>query len=53
MSLTDIAKATIGRLRPHYLAACKPVWEAIDCKLGGYIEDFKCTGDPEQEVEAR
>ncbi|XP_056448072.1 phospholipid phosphatase 1-like [Gadus chalcogrammus] len=53
MSLTDIAKATIGRLRPHYLAACKPVWEAIDCKSGGYIEDFTCTGDPEQEVEAR
>ena len=53
MSLTDIAKATIGRLRPHYLAACKPVWDKINCKSGGYIENFTCTGDQEQEVEAR
>ena len=53
MSLTDIAKATIGRLRPHYLAACKPVWDQINCKSGGYIENFTCTGDREQEDEAR
>ncbi|CAL8345273.1 unnamed protein product [Lota lota] len=53
MSLTDIAKATIGRLRPHYLAACKPVWDQIDCKSGGYIENFTCTGDQDQADEAR
>ncbi|XP_051963822.1 phospholipid phosphatase 1 [Xyrauchen texanus] len=43
-SLTDIAKYSIGRLRPHFLTACKPNWSLIDCK-SGYIENFTCTGD--------
>uniref|UniRef100_A0A0E9TEJ4 Uncharacterized protein n=1 Tax=Anguilla anguilla TaxID=7936 RepID=A0A0E9TEJ4_ANGAN len=34
-SLTDdFAKFTIGRLRPHFLDACRPVWDQIDCKSG-------------------
>lgn len=44
-SLTDIAKYTIGRLRPHFLTVCEPHWSLIDCK-SGYIENFTCTGDP-------
>ncbi|XP_067270684.1 phospholipid phosphatase 1 [Pseudorasbora parva] len=44
-SLTDIAKYTIGRLRPHFLTVCRPHWSLIDCKAG-YIENFTCTGDP-------
>lgn len=44
-SLTDIAKYTIGRLRPHFLTVCNPHWSVIDCK-SGYIENFTCTGDP-------
>ncbi|XP_035234653.1 phospholipid phosphatase 1-like [Anguilla anguilla] len=52
-SLTDIAKFTIGRLRPHFLDACKPVWDQIDCKSGGYIENFTCTGDSAMVTEAR
>jgi len=40
---TDIAKYTIGRLRPHFLQVCKP---NIDCSLPEnqhrYIEDFQC-----------
>ncbi|XP_028851420.1 phospholipid phosphatase 1 isoform X1 [Denticeps clupeoides] len=43
-SLTDIAKYSVGRLRPHFLAVCKPQWSNIDCQ-SGYIEDFVCTGD--------
>uniref|UniRef100_A0A4W6CHP6 Phospholipid phosphatase 1 n=1 Tax=Lates calcarifer TaxID=8187 RepID=A0A4W6CHP6_LATCA len=31
-SLTDIAKYSIGRLRPNFLAVCKPVWDRINCK---------------------
>ncbi|XP_017267595.1 phospholipid phosphatase 1 [Kryptolebias marmoratus] len=42
-SLTDIAKYSIGRLRPHFLAVCKPAWERINCKTGTYIENFTCT----------
>lgn len=43
-SLTDIAKYSVGRLRPHFLTVCKPDWNLIDCK-SGYIENFTCTGD--------
>lgn len=44
-SLTDVAKYSIGRLRPNFLAVCEPVWEHIDCRAGGYMENFTCTGD--------
>ncbi|XP_059395809.1 phospholipid phosphatase 1 isoform X1 [Carassius carassius] len=44
-SLTDIAKYSIGRLRPHFLDVCKPDWTKINCTGGAYIEDFNCTGD--------
>ncbi|KAM3868101.1 phospholipid phosphatase 1-like [Diretmus argenteus] len=52
-SLTDIAKSSIGRLRPHFLAVCKPAWDRINCKAGGYVENFTCTGDKFLVDEAR
>ncbi|XP_018517895.1 phospholipid phosphatase 1 isoform X2 [Lates calcarifer] len=52
-SLTDIAKYSIGRLRPHFLDVCKPDWTKINCSLGDYIEDFKCSGDPTMVNEGR
>lgn len=52
-SLTDIAKYTSGRLRPHFLAVCKPLWNTVDCKSGGYIENFTCTGDKNMVNESR
>uniref|UniRef100_A0A8C7MEI6 Phospholipid phosphatase 1 n=1 Tax=Oncorhynchus kisutch TaxID=8019 RepID=A0A8C7MEI6_ONCKI len=52
-SLTDIAKYSIGRLRPHFLAVCKPMWDRINCIAGGYIENFTCTGDKNMVDEAR
>ncbi|XP_054630352.1 phospholipid phosphatase 1-like [Dunckerocampus dactyliophorus] len=52
-SLTDIAKYSIGRLRPHFLAVCKPLWDRINCKAGGYVENFTCTGDKFLVEEAR
>ncbi|XP_067889164.1 phospholipid phosphatase 1 isoform X2 [Heterodontus francisci] len=51
-SLTDIAKYSIGRLRPHFLDVCKPDWGKITCDLG-YIEDFTCLGDKRMTNEAR
>lgn len=43
---TDIAKYTIGRLRPHFFDVCKP---DIDCSRPElrwtYIETFECLGD--------
>ncbi|XP_038825981.1 phospholipid phosphatase 1-like isoform X2 [Salvelinus namaycush] len=52
-SLTDIAKYSIGRLRPHFLDVCKPDWKLINCTAGAYIEDFTCTGDTHMVNEAR
>ncbi|XP_056875558.1 phospholipid phosphatase 1 isoform X1 [Takifugu flavidus] len=52
-SLTDIAKYSIGRLRPHFLDVCKPDWKSINCSLGTYIEDFTCTGDKRMSNEGR
>ncbi|XP_077318846.1 phospholipid phosphatase 1 isoform X1 [Lithobates pipiens] len=51
-SLTDIAKFTIGRLRPHFLDVCKPNWSKINCSAG-YIVNFVCEGDPVKSSEAR
>lgn len=52
-SMTDVAKYSVGRLRPNFLAVCKPVWESIDCRAGGYVENFTCTGDRFMVDEAR
>ncbi|XP_072715606.1 phospholipid phosphatase 1-like [Ciconia boyciana] len=51
-SLTDIAKYSIGRLRPHFLAVCQPDWTQINCSLG-YIENFSCQGDKAKINEGR
>ncbi|XP_073953294.1 putative phosphatidate phosphatase [Choristoneura fumiferana] len=46
---TDIAKYTIGRLRPHFFDVCRP---NVDCDAAvnkwRYITDFKCLGDNEK-----
>lgn len=43
---TDIAKYTIGRLRPHFISVCVP---NINCSLPEnqhkYWEDFECTSN--------
>ncbi|XP_076140741.1 phospholipid phosphatase 1 isoform X2 [Alosa pseudoharengus] len=52
-SLTDIAKYSIGRLRPHFLDVCKPDWSKINCTAGAYIEDFTCTGNARMVNEGR
>ncbi|KAH8297353.1 hypothetical protein KR044_010570, partial [Drosophila immigrans] len=46
---TDIAKYSIGRLRPHFLKVCQPVMpDGTNCSdpsnFGTYITDFKCIG---------
>ncbi|XP_008431376.1 phospholipid phosphatase 3-like [Poecilia reticulata] len=49
---TDIAKVSIGRLRPNFIDVCKPDFSTINCSLG-YITEYKCQG-PESDVrEAR
>lgn len=46
---TDIAKYSIGRLRPHFFAVCQPrMLDGTNCSdpinFGRYIEDFTCIG---------
>lgn len=51
-SLTDIAKYSIGRFRPHFLDVCKPDWSKINCS-DGYIENFICQGSEDKVREGR
>lgn len=46
-SLTDLAKYTIGRPRPNFLAVCNP--EVCE----GYLQDTNCTGDHRDVTESR
>ncbi|XP_075215662.1 putative phosphatidate phosphatase isoform X2 [Lycorma delicatula] len=52
---TDFGKYIIGRLRPHFIAACNPdIVKMCDLEQykGVYIEDFTCS-DPSLEKKAR
>ncbi|XP_063747961.1 phospholipid phosphatase 3 isoform X2 [Eleginops maclovinus] len=51
-SFTDIAKVSVGRMRPHFLDVCKPDFSTIDCSLG-YITNYTCSGDESDVQEAR
>lgn len=51
-SLTDIAKYSIGRLRPHFLDICDPDWSKINC-TDGYIENYVCRGNAQKVKEGR
>ncbi|XP_076149650.1 phospholipid phosphatase 3-like isoform X2 [Alosa pseudoharengus] len=51
-SFTDIAKVSVGRLRPHFLDVCKPDFTTINCSLG-YITEYTCQGDDSKILEAR
>lgn len=46
-SLTDLAKFTIGRPRPNFLAVCAPV------NCSGYMLQINCTGNPRNVTESR
>lgn len=51
-SLTDIAKYSVGRLRPHFLEVCNPDWSKINCS-DGYIEYYICQGSATKVREGR
>ncbi|XP_035644330.1 phospholipid phosphatase 3-like [Oncorhynchus keta] len=51
-SFTDIAKVSVGRMRPHFLDVCRPDWSSINCSLG-YITDYQCNGPESKVQEAR
>ncbi|KAK7889314.1 hypothetical protein WMY93_024874 [Mugilogobius chulae] len=51
-SITDIAKVSVGRMRPHFLDVCKPDFSTINCSLG-YITQYTCSGKDSEVQEAR
>ncbi|XP_055043185.1 phospholipid phosphatase 3 isoform X2 [Misgurnus anguillicaudatus] len=51
-SFTDIAKVSVGRMRPHFLSVCNPDFATINCTLG-YITNYTCRGDDSKVQEAR
>jgi len=43
--MIDVAKYSIGRLRPNFIEICKPSVGYESCEgISGYITDFVCTG---------
>ncbi|KAI7799837.1 phospholipid phosphatase 3 [Triplophysa rosa] len=51
-SFTDIAKVSVGRMRPHFIDVCNPDFSTISCSLG-YITNYTCRGDDSKVQEAR
>ncbi|KAG5832741.1 hypothetical protein ANANG_G00294370 [Anguilla anguilla] len=41
-SLTNMAKLSIGRLRPHFLSACKVTYASLNCTPGTYVPQVNC-----------
>ncbi|XP_006025792.1 phospholipid phosphatase 3 [Alligator sinensis] len=52
-SFTDIAKVSVGRLRPHFLEVCDPDYSETDCNKGYYIQNYTCRGSDSKVQEAR
>ena len=50
--LTDIAKYSLGVLRPHFLVVCQPDSTKFNCS-DGYITKAVCTGDVDMITDAR
>ncbi len=48
-SLTDLAKYSVGRLRPHFFEVCQPDFDQTLCQSSGYrsgyVEDYECQGN--------
>lgn len=41
-SLTNMAKLSVGRLRPNFLSVCNVTYESIKCSPGSYVSQVTC-----------
>ncbi|XP_037648351.1 phosphatidic acid phosphatase type 2D [Sebastes umbrosus] len=41
-SLTNMAKLSVGRLRPNFLEVCNITYESIGCTPGSYVAQVEC-----------
>ncbi|XP_057300186.1 phospholipid phosphatase 1-like [Hydractinia symbiolongicarpus] len=58
MFITDVGKYTVGRLRPHFYAVCKPDWKKLNCTDSSgvnnyFVGDHFCRASQEKMKEAR
>ncbi|KAK2916738.1 hypothetical protein QQF64_025327 [Cirrhinus molitorella] len=49
-SLTNMAKLSVGRLRPHFLSACNVTYESLNCIPGTYISDVTCNNNSNTKI---
>ena len=53
-TVVNIAKYSIGRLRPHFFAVCKPDYSRFNCTDSRgymtYVEGDYCTGTDEEKL---
>lgn len=53
-SLTNVAKLSVGRLRPHFLSVCGVSYVSLNCTPGTYVATVNCRQrDHRLEEEAR
>lgn len=53
-SLTNMAKLSVGRLRPHFLSVCGITYASLNCTPGTYVATVTCRNpDHRLEEEAR
>lgn len=53
-SLTNMAKLSVGRLRPNFLSVCNITYASINCTPGSYVHQVTCSPiKPKMEEEAR
>ncbi|KAK0136662.1 Phospholipid phosphatase 3 [Merluccius polli] len=41
-SLTNMAKLSVGRLRPHFLSVCSVTYASLNCTPGTYVASVSC-----------
>ncbi|XP_038565906.1 phosphatidic acid phosphatase type 2D [Micropterus salmoides] len=50
-SLTNMAKLSVGRLRPNFLSVCNITYASINCTLGSYVSHVTCRQPSQKLVE--
>lgn len=52
-SLTNMAKLSVGRLRPNFLSVCNVTYASLGCRPGEYVPYVACSSSAKEEEEAR
>ncbi|KAG7243475.1 hypothetical protein INR49_011031 [Caranx melampygus] len=50
-SLTNMAKLSVGRLRPNFLSVCNITYASINCTPGSYVSQVNCRQPNQKMVE--